>query len=281
MVSVIIPTYNRSKTIERSIYSVLNQTYKDLELIVVDDCSNDNTKQVVDSITDERLRYIKLESNSGACVARNKGIEAAKGQFIAFQDSDDEWMPDKLEEQLKCFELGADFVFCGFIRFDEENNQFPYKFRGESRFFSQKELVVESRVSTQTIIGKKQAVMSTLFDPSFPRMQDYDFIIRASENYKIYYLDKELVKMYTQKDSITASKKQYLKRLEICQKIYEKYDYLFTRYPFWKIQLLKAIAHSQIMLKNTKEANSTLKKIYTLEKRQLIKPKFFLIVWEC
>ena len=84
MVSVIIPTYNRGSLIGRAIVSVLNQTYKDIEVLVIDDASTDYTETVVDSIKDERLHYYKLEKNGGACRARNVGISKAQGEYIAF-----------------------------------------------------------------------------------------------------------------------------------------------------------------------------------------------------
>ena len=101
MVSVIIPTYNRSNVILNSVNSVLNQTYKDLEVIVVDDCSDDETEIVLKSIKDQRLRYIKHEKNMGACAARNTGIDLAKGEFIAFHDSDDICRKERIEHELK------------------------------------------------------------------------------------------------------------------------------------------------------------------------------------
>ena len=112
LVTVIIPTYNRAKTIERSINSVLSQSYSNLELIVVDDGSSDNTKSVVENIDDSRVRYI-WQNNSGACAARNNGINNARGEYIAFNDSDDTWKPNKLEKQLEVVtKTGADVVFC-------------------------------------------------------------------------------------------------------------------------------------------------------------------------
>ena len=92
---VIIPTYNREGTLLRAVNSVLSQSFTDLELIVVDDGSTDHTRELVESIKDNRLRYI-YQKNAGACAARNKGIDAAEGEFIAFQDSDDVWLKEKL-----------------------------------------------------------------------------------------------------------------------------------------------------------------------------------------
>lgn len=101
LVSVIMPSYNTSDYIKESIESVLNQTYSNLELIIVDDCSTDNTDEIIKSIKDDRIRYYKNEVNSGAAISRNKALKEAKGQWIAFLDSDDLWMPEKLEKQIK------------------------------------------------------------------------------------------------------------------------------------------------------------------------------------
>lgn len=102
LVSVITPVYNSEKYIEKTILSVLNQTYKNLEIILVDDCSSDNSKEIISHLqkNDERVKYVKLDKNSGAAVARNTGLGAANGQFIAFIDSDDIWKEEKLEQQL-------------------------------------------------------------------------------------------------------------------------------------------------------------------------------------
>lgn len=92
MISVIIPTYNRGHLIERAINSVLRQTYKKIEIIVVDDCSTDGTEEVMRQYTNNnKIKYVKLDKNSGACKARNTGIKVASGNVIAFLDSDDEW----------------------------------------------------------------------------------------------------------------------------------------------------------------------------------------------
>jgi glycosyltransferase involved in cell wall biosynthesis len=99
-ISVILPTYNRSKTIRYCLDSILEQTVSPLEVIVVDDCSTDDTVDIVRSYQDPRIRCIVLDKNSGAQVARNRGIKEAKGEWIAFQDSDDEWVPEKLERQV-------------------------------------------------------------------------------------------------------------------------------------------------------------------------------------
>lgn len=111
-VSIITPSYNSCFFIEKTIQSVINQTYLDWELIIIDDCSPDNSVEVISKYVeqDERIKLIVLEKNSGAAVARNQGIEEANGRFIAFLDSDDSWHPEKLSKQVK-FMLENDYAF--------------------------------------------------------------------------------------------------------------------------------------------------------------------------
>lgn len=114
-VSVIIPMYNSSKHIEECINSVINQTYKNLEIIVVDDASSDNSVNIVESKHDSRIKIIKLHKNVGAAMARNNGIKQATGDFICFLDSDDFWYLEKIEKQIKFIEQNnCEFVYSGY-----------------------------------------------------------------------------------------------------------------------------------------------------------------------
>lgn len=111
MVSVVMPSHNTARYIAASIESVLAQTYEDWELLIVDDCSTDNTDEIVHPyLCDHRIRYIKNETNSGAAVTRNRALREASGQWIAFLDSDDTWHPEKLEKQLR-FMLDHHYAF--------------------------------------------------------------------------------------------------------------------------------------------------------------------------
>lgn len=206
MISIIIPTYNREKTIYRSVMSVLNQTYKDLEVVIIDDCSSDRTEEMIKALQkkDNRIRYYRLDKNSGACAARNIGIDLAKGEYIAFQDSDDEWLPQKLEVQMKkMLSNKACISFCKFKRFSSKGIEiFPNLTEG---FISRRDLLRESIISTQTILGKKECFENIRFDPQMPRMQDYDIVIRLSEKYHFYFIDEVLLSMYLQNDSISMN----------------------------------------------------------------------------
>ena len=104
LVSIIMPSYNTANFIGETIKSVLEQTYKNWELLIVDDCSTDNTDEVVARYNDERITDMKNVKNSGAAVSRNKALNVARGKWIAFLDSDDLWYPTKLEEQIKYME---------------------------------------------------------------------------------------------------------------------------------------------------------------------------------
>lgn len=108
LVSIIMPSYNTANYIEASIESVRHQTYENWELIIVDDCSTDNTDEVVRPfLADRRIHYLKNEKNSGAAISRNRALREAKGKWIAFLDSDDLWLPEKLEKQVSFMELNG------------------------------------------------------------------------------------------------------------------------------------------------------------------------------
>ena len=100
LVSIVMPNYNCEKFVEETIKSVINQTYSNWELLFVDDCSTDNSVAIVEGFNDSRIRILKNEKNSGAAVSRNYALREAKGDYIAFLDSDDIWLPEKLEKQI-------------------------------------------------------------------------------------------------------------------------------------------------------------------------------------
>ena len=126
LVSVVIPVYNREKTIVRAVKSVLNQTYKNIEVIIVDDCSSDNSRVVIENAFSENnnVRYICLEKNSGACVARNRGVQLSKGKYVAFLDSDDAFLPNKIEKQISFLcETNAQLCATDYIRYRKDGSE--------------------------------------------------------------------------------------------------------------------------------------------------------------
>lgn len=213
MISVIIPTYNRAHLLKRAINSVLNQTYKDIEVIIVDDCSEDNTKEVVNSIESKKIRYIRLENNSGACKARNVGIKKSSGEYIAFLDSDDEWCPDKLEKQYNYLIMNeSNIVVCNYNY--EKWNKTKLAMRKSNNFITYDELLYKNYVTTGAILTKKSILEDVgFFDESMPRYQDWELALRISKKYKIGFMDEPLLTLHYQQNSITNStskKKKYI-----------------------------------------------------------------------
>lgn len=229
LVSVIIPCYNRENTIVDSINSVLNQSYQNIEVIVVDDASIDNSVDKILLIKDERVKLIKLDVNCGACHARNVGIDNANGEFIAFQDSDDVWNREKLSVQMsKLQDSGSSIVFCQFTKINtNKTNIFTYPIRSEG-FLSRKELLLYPIVSTQCLLCKKSVFDTNRFDEKMPRLQDYDLVIRLSENYRFYFIEQSLVDVYEQENSISRENDKYF---IASKRILSKYPDLWLKYP--------------------------------------------------
>lgn len=134
LVSIIMPSYNTGKFIGETINSVIDQTYINWELIIVDDCSSDNTDEIVKNIKDSRIVYLKNEKNMGAAVSRNRALREAKGKWIAFLDSDDLWKENKLEKQIKFMkDNNYYFTYTNYIEIDENGNQNGKKITGPKR----------------------------------------------------------------------------------------------------------------------------------------------------
>ena len=227
MISVIIPSYNRANTIKRSLESVLNQTYKDIEVIIVDDCSTDSTRQIIESYDDERIRYVKNDTNSGACQSRNNGITIANGEYIAFQDSDDFWRPNKLEIQLEFMKkCNADVCFCKFQKhgYPEIEGKIAPEIGGG--IIEYNKLVRQSLVGTPTILAKTAVMKDIMFDATLKRLQDYDWAISAGRKYTFCLIDEILVDAYLQKDSLTVS----LNYLTAITSLMEKYERMPNEY---------------------------------------------------
>jgi len=190
LVSVIIPTRNRAALLLRAIESVQRQTYRNLEIIVVDDASTDETRTVVERLTDPRICYLRHAVSRGGSAARNAGIKAATGEYIAFLDDDDEWEPQKTEVQLGAFE-GYGAVVC-------TSNQRVANLKK----YAAKEVVELEDLrrgkftagGTGILMAKASVLRETMFDESLPRYQDWDLFIRIAMNHEIRYLNEPLVR---------------------------------------------------------------------------------------
>lgn len=139
LVSIIMPSYNTGACIAETIRSVQAQTYENWELIIVDDCSTDDTDQVVAGFGDPRIRYFKNEVNSGAAVSRNRALREAKGRWIAFLDSDDIWLPEKLERQITFMqEKGYAFTYTEYSEIEEDGTDSGRRLTGPSHITRRK-----------------------------------------------------------------------------------------------------------------------------------------------
>lgn len=232
-VSVIIPTYNRATTIKRAVESVLKQTYKLLEVIIIDDNSSDNTDEIIKKIDDERIRYIKLEKNRGANFARNIGVELAKYEIIAFQDSDDEWHEDKLEIQMKYMQNEEiDFVATSYNQFiNEKFKMVVPSIKIKDKYLER--ILKSNFIGTGTLVIKKEIILNEKFNIELPRLQDYELAIRLILKYKGKFLNIPKVNAYIQNNSISNNNEKLLlamkKIVKINRKIYRKNRKLLSR----------------------------------------------------
>jgi teichuronic acid biosynthesis glycosyltransferase TuaG len=174
LVSIITPLYNGQKYIERAIVSVRNQTFSNWELLIVDDCSDDDSPVLVRNFTelDNRIKLFTLGRNGGAAVARNFGIRVASGRFIAFLDCDDEWMPDKLEKQLDLLsQTGASFCFGAYIRVNEAGSFLGSI--GVPRLLSYNEALKTNYVGCLTAIYDTRILGKVFMPELMPCHEDY------------------------------------------------------------------------------------------------------------
>lgn len=216
LISVVIPTYNREGVIKQSIDSVLTQTWSNLEIIVVDDCSTDQTETLIRSLQDERIRYVKNSRNMGAGGSRNIGMQHARGEYIAFQDSDDIWHFQKLEKQMKALKEAENrwgtevgLVYCQCIkdlggimrRFPVDDIPMEMK---EGDIFSS--LLFASLIGTQTMLMKRQ-VWERIggFCEELRNLEEWEYCIRIAEQFPVAFVNEPLVTLHYSENNISSN----------------------------------------------------------------------------
>ncbi len=197
-VSVIIPTYNRGKLLCKAIKSVLQQTFSDFELIVVDDASTDQTRATIEQFQDSRIRYFRHERNAGVCKTRNTGLAAAQGDYVAFLDSDDEWAPDKLEKQVARFQQSSQEVgvIYSWLTIVDEQQQ-PQKNRQPTlRGKVQEDLLYSNFIGTpSTVMVKREYLENTEgFDVRMRCCEDWDLWLQLARQCEFDFIAEPLVK---------------------------------------------------------------------------------------
>ena len=243
LVSVVTITRNRGKLIDRCIKSVLGQTYQNIEHIIVDGASDDETDDVVASFTDSRLKYIKLDSNWPIAKTINYGVEQSKGQFVTFLDSDDEYLPTKVEKQwAKIQSLPEEYgmVYCWMTYFDQETMKIDHIHNPQVRG-DVSELVVEKPVvsGTPTYFFRREAFLANggwKESEEICIISDWEMGARFCQKWKVDYVPESLINVYVNHGVMRMSENRYYKqKLEKLIK-FEKYFLqefynVFNKYP--------------------------------------------------
>lgn len=240
LISVVIPMYNRKKTIERCLNSVLNQSYKNLEVILVDDCSTDGTIDYISNVHDQRIRLIQLEINSGAQIARNTGIKNANGEWIVFLDSDDELTKDSISCRYNMLKKNSDVDLIYGDIVDGQFKNVNSMSNIELRKYIFKELCL---CPFSVIMARKNCIEKVGYlDEKYLAWQDDSFIISfVKNNFRLMHCETVVAKMQPSDNQISSNfknKLQGIKRLVFMH----KNDILETngkiRYLLWKLRIL-------------------------------------------
>ena len=252
LVSVIIPTYNRVNSLTDSLTSITNQTYKNIELIVVDDNSLDNTKEIICSLEIPNLKFLTHEKNLGAPAARNSGIKNCTGDFIAFMDDDDMWHPEKIERQLNYLIQNpeADAVFCEFKYVLKNKFYYPDKIMFDNNLL---DLSLNRSLGSFSLplIRKNCIDVTGLIDINLPSCQDWDYWIRLVQNFNLKKISDCLVTRNLSKDQITSDINKKIKGREY---LLNKHWDLISKYPVIENMHLSRLGSLNTLAGNTKAA---------------------------
>ncbi len=230
-VSVVLPTYNRRGTLERAMRSVLGQTFDDLELIVVDDGSTDGTEALVAGLAeaDSRIRYIRNAQNRGQSASRNVGIAESRGQFIAFQDSDDEWLPEKLARQVAALSMQPDdvgMVYCFVHYITPEKTTILYTKRimpDEPDLYKKGLQYLFRGIGIQACMFRREVFgIAGGFDEKMRgALDDTELLIRVARHFRFTCVDEPLVNYFKTPGGLTA---HYGRILDSALYIFDKYE---------------------------------------------------------
>lgn len=224
-VSVIIPTHNRADLLPVAVKSVLNQTFQDFEIIIVDDASTDNMADVVSAFKDERIKLFRRDVSGGDAVARNLGIANSNGEYIALLDDDDEWFPEKLQLQIGVFmnsppEIGAVYTGCMNIDIESQKILGVRYAEGGGNIFS--EILGGNWINTSSVVLKRACFEKVgLFDESIPWCSDQDMWIRVSKEYQWECIRDPLVKYGEHLNKLTNN---FGLKIEGKKRLIEKYS---------------------------------------------------------
>lgn len=216
-ISVIIPTYNRRDTILRSVESVLCQTYPVQEVIIADDCSSDDTEEVVKRLQDARIRYCRLPRNRGAGGARNFGAAQARFDWIAFHDSDDVWRNEKIEKQMCYYERhpDCDLIYCAYeLRLSADQAVVVPDAAGSGRLNLEGDmfrgLLLQNSIGAPTVLMKKKLFEEIGgFDETMSSLEDWDFALKAAKACRIGFVPEVLMDAANSEGGISSDENAY------------------------------------------------------------------------
>lgn len=233
LVSIIIPVYNAEKFIDKTINTVLNQTYTNWELLLVNDCSTDNSKKLIQKyLKDERIRLINNKTNSKAAISRNNGIKKAKGRYICFLDADDLWDKEKLEKQVKFMnEKDCAFSFTGY-EFADENGKPNGKKVFIPEIITYKQALKNTTIWTSTVMfDMNKLSKEDIYMPNVARGQDTATWWKVLKKVNYAYGLKDVLSFYRRtNDSLSANKFVALKRT---WNLYRNVEHLNIFYSFY------------------------------------------------
>lgn len=197
--TVIIPTYNRPEYLRQAIQSVLDQTFEDFELLVIDDSPEETACPVAKGFKDERLKYLRNDQKSGGAGTRNAGITRAQGQWVAFLDDDDLWLPAKLErqaEQIENTDNDVALVYTGHTTFSSESEQ-THSFIPEKAGWIYEDLLAWNVIKGLYSVAIKRDVLNALggLDERFPALQDLELYVRVAKSNKVAFIKEPLVRV--------------------------------------------------------------------------------------
>ncbi|MBM2832870.1 MAG: hypothetical protein HW406_31 [Candidatus Brocadiaceae bacterium] len=229
-VDVIIPTHNRAEFLSSAIASVLNQTFQDFEITVVDDCSKDNILDSVRSFNDKRIQFIRNEIHKGEAGSRNVGIMNSNAEYIAFLDDDDEWLPDKLKLQIDLLENSpatVGVVYTGYVEVNRANKKILWQMIPTQKGNIYNNIFVKNYVGVPSTVVLRRACFEKvgLFDENIIYPTDYDLWIRLSNKFCFEYIEKPLVRYYVHENSISRNLEL---RIRGAEKILKKYHQIFS-----------------------------------------------------
>lgn len=222
LVSIITPTYNCASFIAETIESVRKQSYQNWEMLIVDDCSSDNTKDIVEQFSDDsRIKYYCLDCNSGAAVARNTALKIAKGRWIAFLDSDDIWSPVKLEKQIQFMKKkGIHFSYTHYEEIDEEGKRIGRIVAGP-RKITRLGMLAYCWPGCLTVVYEKSTI-GIIQIPNIKKNNDYAIWLNVIKQADCYLLKENLAKYRKRTGSISNA--NYLSLIKWHYKLFRKLE---------------------------------------------------------